>query len=187
LSATNSTPVDRRSALFDWRLAVEGFTLLFLALCVPTTSAMSLYSHETDDAVTLKVVKLKQLHEAVKKHRGKPVLLYCWGLYSIPDCRMFPKLLAIRDKYNGAISVDSPEQEKLASLLKFLRRHEATIGNFVIDEDAEVWMRELTIAPGVIVYDASGKRVATYNCQDETDFFEAAETHLKKLLEKSRK
>lgn len=163
---------------------MDGFTLLCLAAFLPTTSADYWYGRELDARVTLKIVKHDAFRDVIKKHHGKPAIVYCWANYSIVDMHLFPRFQKLNDRYEGrivAISLSVDDKEKQASVLRFLRRTCSDAENYLLDEDEPLGELK-TVAPAIIIYDATGKRVATYNCQDETDFFEATEKHLKRLL-----
>jgi hypothetical protein len=154
---------------------------------------------ELSGKVEVKVVKMDELRRAIQRHEGRPVILYFWGSYSIPDTKELPQFVALQARYRGKVaaisaSVDpvsvDPEtnDRRRAIILKLLERHRARFENVILDEETEDWMRKfLVIAPAVVVFDSTGKQVGAFDLFDltksDSDILGQAETLIRKLLE----
>ncbi len=64
-----------------------------------------------------------------------------------------------------SVSVDEPDDKDKA--LAFLKKQEATFGNYLIDEPAEVWQKRFDVAapPAAIVFNRAGERVKTFGTE----------------------
>jgi thiol-disulfide isomerase/thioredoxin len=113
--------------------------------------------------VTLETVKLSQFHETVAKHKGKVVVIDFWATFCVPCMKEFPNLVELHRKYADkglvciSVSVDFPEDKDRA--LKFLKDKQATFTNLLLDEEADLWQKELdfTAVPAILVYGKDGK------------------------------
>ena len=82
-----------------------------------------------------------------------------------------------------SVSVDDvTDKEAVAEVEKFLRERKATIPNFLLDEEPEVWQKKLKAeaVPLVFVFDRAGRVEKKYvEAPDHTDIEKVVERLLK--------
>jgi hypothetical protein len=69
-----------------------------------------------------------------------------------------------------SLTVDDPEDaEAKERALKFLKKQNATFGNYLMDEPAETWQTKLDVSapPAVLVYGRDGKLVKRFKSDEE--------------------
>lgn len=146
---------------------------------------------ETQPAVVLKVVKLKDMLREIDAHRGKLVVVDVWADFCIPCKKEFPHLVKMHRDHarNGlvCVSVCVDEPKDRAAALKFLRKQEATFANYLLDEDTTTWQDhwDLKGIPAVFLY-RDGKRIARFDCDDPDNQFTYADVEktVRRLLAK---
>jgi thiol-disulfide isomerase/thioredoxin len=142
--------------------------------------------------VRLEVVKYDRLAEVVRAARGKVVVVDVWATYCLPCKKEFPNLVRLHQTYGSqglvclSVSVDTKSKEKIEAALQFLRKQGATFGNFLLDEEPEVWQKKWNVkgVPVVFVFDREGRRAAKFNADDPDHPFtyEDVEKLVKQLL-----
>lgn len=122
--------------------------------------------------VTLKVIKWPELEKTIASHKGQVVVMDVWADFCIPCKREFPHLVELHHRYakDGlvCISLTVDDKDDKDKSLAFLKKQKATFGNYLIDEEAELWQKKLDVSapPGILVYDRSGKKVKTFTSED---------------------
>ncbi|WP_422926809.1 TlpA family protein disulfide reductase [Singulisphaera sp. PoT] len=159
-----------RYALLATALA---FTALAGALGVPKAVAAA---KEKEGAVTLEPVKFEVFREKMGQNRSsKYTIVDVWASWCLPCKENFPHLLELDKKYKAkglkvaSLSFDDPSEEKQVSdAKKFLHEKNATITNYLLDEEAGVGNEKLNInaIPAVFIYDPSGKEVLRFTLDD---------------------
>jgi hypothetical protein len=68
------------------------------------------------------------------------------------------------------LSVTVDELEAKDKALAFLKKQDATFGNYLIDEPAEVWQPKLDVAapPSVLVFGRDGQRIKKFGEEEFT-------------------
>jgi thiol-disulfide isomerase/thioredoxin len=113
--------------------------------------------------VALKTVNYQQLIEAVKAARGNVVVVDVWATYCVPCKREFPAFVKLHDKLGKdgvvCISVSVDEKDNREAALKYLKKQNATMANYWLDEKPEVWGAKWKVkaVPVVFVFDKDGK------------------------------
>jgi hypothetical protein len=81
------------------------------------------------------------------------------------------------------MSVCVSDVDDKAAALAFLKKQQAVIENYLLDEKTEVWMKLLEISgpPAVLVFDRSGKKVKTFT-SEETFTYADVEKFIEPLL-----
>lgn len=128
-----------------------------------------------EDKVELNTIKLKGLHEAIAAHKGKIVVVDFWATFCIPCKKEFPNLVKLHKEHGDkglvciSVTVDDPEEMERA--LKFLTQQKAAFPNYLLDEPAETYQKELGFGavPCVMVYGKDGKLVKKFTA-DEKEF-----------------
>jgi thiol-disulfide isomerase/thioredoxin len=139
--------------------------------------------------VTLDVVKWPGLEKAIAAHKGKVVLIDIWADFCIPCKREFPHFIELHHKYakDGlvCISVSVDDIDDKERTLKFLRSQKATTINYLIDESADVWQKNLdaTVPPNAIIFGRDGQRVKRFSAEGPFDYTDV-EKAIKPLLDK---
>src|SRR5262245_39244764 len=73
-------------------------SMLFTALCVSAYSRSQ--STEQKPKVQLTLVKLDGLEKALTAHKGKIVVVYLWGGYSVPDQKwLAEKVVGMQERF----------------------------------------------------------------------------------------
>ncbi len=83
-----------------------------------------------------------------------------------------------------SVNLDSPEDKKVMGRVeKFLADQKATFPNFVLDEEQEVWMKQLDIGgpPAVFVFGPDGKVAKKF---EEVDYAQVEKTAVELLKKK---
>ena len=115
--------------------------------------------------VDLRTVRYDGLTDAVKRNKGKVVVVDFWADFCIPCKREFPKLVALHGQHakDGlvaiSVSLDDPtDDDAKAKALKFLQAQKATFTNLLLDEKPEVWQAKFKIdgPPLVMVFNRKG-------------------------------
>jgi len=129
------------------------------------------------EGVNLTVVTYDQLGDAVKRHKGKVVLVDFWFEACLPCKKGFPKVLAMQRKHAErgfvvlTVNVDDPADTPLKeSVVAFLGAQKATCANLQLDEKTEIWMAKLGVEslPAVFLFDRRGKLLRKW--VDDVDY-----------------
>lgn len=115
--------------------------------------------------VKVTVIKYDGLTEAVKKLKGKVVVVDCWADFCVPCKREFPKLVELSKKQSKdglvamSVSVDELGDGVQDRVLKFLKAKNATFANYILDEKPELWQEKFKIdgPPMVMVFNRKGE------------------------------
>jgi thiol-disulfide isomerase/thioredoxin len=119
------------------------------------------------ETVTLTVTRYDGLTDAVRKLRGKVVVVDFWADFCAPCKREFPRLVALHRKHADAglatvsVSLDANGDAERGRVLAFLKRQKATFANFLLDEPAGMWQHKLKVdgPPLVFVFNRKGDLV----------------------------
>jgi hypothetical protein len=88
------------------------------------------------------------------------------------------------------VSVSVDEKDSKDRALAFLKKRQAGFGNYLLDEEVEVWQNKLKLIgpPAVLVYGRDGKLVRKFQDDDPDHPFsyEHVEPVVRKLLSGSR-
>ena len=125
-----------------------------------------------DEQVALKIASFDELQSAIESSKGRIVVVDYWSTQCPPCMKEFPGLVALHRKYPSSqvrcisVSLDyenlpgfSVEDARDAAM-EFLETQNATLENFILNEDSLVIMDEkLKIAaiPAVFVFGTDGK------------------------------
>ncbi len=141
-------------------------------------------------SVELKVVKYRDLVQAVRDQRGKVVVIDVWGDFCPPCKREFHNLVELHQQYGDkglvcmSVTLDPPDNKDAA--LKFLVQKKATFANYLLDEKPEVWAERWHIQgpPTVFVFDRQGRRAARFDSEnpDKPLSYEDVKKLIQKLL-----
>jgi thiol-disulfide isomerase/thioredoxin len=144
-------------------------------------------------AVELKTVEYDELQEAIRSHKGKVVVVDVWASWCTPCKEEFPHLVELHKKYGEqglvCLSVSVDDEASAAKATEFLKKVNATFGNYRLDEETSFWQEkwDLKGIPAVFVFDREGKRAAKLTNDDPDDQFsydKNVEPLVKKLLGK---
>lgn len=165
-------------------------------------SCALLFAHavqaQTND-VKLSAVKFAELEKQLNSFRGKCVVVYIWGDYSVPDRAMIPAVVNLQQRYankpivfvavchSGFCSPDHRKdwERQQARNLEFLRKHKVRLKNFVLEEDDEdIWTEKLGFISGPTfnVYDRRGDKVKTFRPVDKPYTLSDVELLVKQLI-----
>lgn len=120
--------------------------------------------------VNLYIVKYDALTAAVRKAKGRVVVVDVWADYCVPCKREFPGLVRLHRQFSKdgltaiSVSVDAANEANKDRCLKFLSSKEATFTNFLLDERADVWQNKFKAdgPPCVIVFNRRGELVQRF-------------------------
>jgi len=118
--------------------------------------------------VSLTKVKWTELEKAIAAHKGKVIIVDVWANYCIPCKEKFPHMLELQKKYADKglvlIAVNLDDDDDAAKALAFLKKVDAKIENYRLDEKADVVEDKLggTALPIVNVFGRDGKRAKAY-------------------------
>ena len=140
--------------------------------------------------VFVSVVKYDGLTEAVRKLKGKVVVVDCWADYCLPCKKEFPKLVGLHKQFAKeglaaiSLSLDELEEGVKDRVLKFLKDREATFTNFILDEKPDVWQKKFQVdgPPLVIVFNRKGELVKKF-VDKEVEYAEIEKLVVKLLRE----
>lgn len=140
--------------------------------------------------VGLESVTCAQWDETLATHRGKIVVVDTWATWCIPCREEFPKLVELHREleFQGlvcmSVSVDEPEAKEEAAA--FLKEHNASFANYLIEDEPDAWWDKWNIKgiPVVLVFDRDGKLSKKFDKDDPDNQFTYAdvEKHVKELL-----
>jgi len=135
--------------------------------------------------VELKPIKYDELKAVVRANRGKVVVVDLW-FSTCPPCKvLFPDMLKMQRAHakDGLVCISlstdaTPETQ--ADALKYLKKQNATIANYWIDEKAEFWQDKFDTggAPVIFVFDRQGRRAAKFDSNEPFNH-----TDIEKLVE----
>ena len=139
-------------------------------------------------SVELHVVKLTELFNVIKSHKGKIVVVDVWSTGCAPCVEEFPHFVELQHKYEAknvvCISVSLNESEQKESALKFLRNQKATTANYLVgDEQTE--LREAWDFDGIPVcrvYAPSGELAQQFTNDKKVFTYADVEPVVQKLL-----
>lgn len=124
------------------------------------------------EGIELKTVKYRDLVQAVRRQRGKVIVIDVWADFCLPCKREFHNLVELHKEHgdNGlvcmSVTLDKPEGK--AGALKFLQKQKATFANFLLDEPQEMWAERWHIQgpPAVFVFDRQGRRAGKFDSEN---------------------
>jgi thiol-disulfide isomerase/thioredoxin len=138
--------------------------------------------------IRLDVVKYDTLTAAVRKQRGKVVVVDFWGDFCLPCKREFPKLVELDRKYRDrglvtmSVALDEPNPVVQQKVKAFLEQKKATFNNYLLDERTSFWQDKLKIdgPPLVFVFNRRGDLAKKFT--DEEVNYTAIEQLVGRLL-----
>ena len=124
-------------------------------------------------AIDVKIIKYDGLKEAVRKNRGKVVLVCFWADCNPPSIVNLSRLVALQQKYGdkgletitvevGVRATEETPQKQKAWILNRLTRMKVNVPNFILDEEPDFVVERLgTFAPYccAFVFNRQGKWV----------------------------
>jgi len=126
--------------------------------------------------VELKVVKYRDLVEAVKAQRGKVVAIDVWATWCKPCREHFPHLVSLHEKYKNqglvcmSVSLDMTPDPKTGKpkAERFLTEQKATFPNYLLEEPQAILENNWkTGGPPVwFVFDRQGRRAGKFTSDD---------------------
>jgi thiol-disulfide isomerase/thioredoxin len=157
---------------FDFRLLSANMKqLVFLTALLFICTAPG---PQAPDIIKCDIIKYDTLTDAIKKLRGKVVVVDCWADFCLPCKREFPKLVELhrrfRDRGVACVSVALDENTSAARqrIQFFLDRQKATFPNYLLDESASFWQDKFKIdgPPVVFVFNRRGDLVRKLRDQE---------------------
>jgi thiol-disulfide isomerase/thioredoxin len=148
-----------------------------LAALVLVAIALAADPPRAGDAGRLQAVKYDELTDAIRKLKGKVVVVDFWADYCPPCKREFPRLVGLHARYAAAglaavsVSLDDPAEAGTTSKVqKFLDARHAAFANYVLDERPAVWQAKLKVdgPPAVYVFNRNGELEQKF--ADEVDY-----------------
>lgn len=125
----------------------------------------------------LQVVKYDDLIDAIRKLKGKVVVVDFWADFCPPCKREFPRLVALHARHAAdglaavSVSLDDPAGAGTAAKVqKFLDARNATFANYVLDERPAVWQAKLKVEGPPVVYVFNRKGELEQKFADEVDY-----------------
>jgi len=144
-----------------------------------TTSAPAAVAEKP--GVVLEPVKFDAFLARLAQNKSfKYTIVDAWASWCLPCKENFPHLLELDKKYKdkglkvASLSFDDPaEPKQVNDAKKFLNEKNATITNFLLDEEPGVGNEKLNInaIPAVFIYDPSGKEVRRFTLDDPNHQF----------------
>jgi thiol-disulfide isomerase/thioredoxin len=140
------------------------------------------------DEVALNVCKWADLEKAIAAHQGKVVVVDVWATYCVPCVKKFPDMLAMQKKYADKgvvlISVSLDDKSDADKAQKVLKKMDAKIQNFLLDETVEVADAKLggTALPVVRVMGRDGSLKKLFKPEDVFEVSDV-EKAVKELLQ----
>jgi thiol-disulfide isomerase/thioredoxin len=125
-----------------------------------------------DGGVKLNSVKWPELEKAIAAQKGKVVVIDVWADFCIPCKKEFPHLVELHQKYArdglACMSLTVDDKDDAEKALTFLKKQKAVFSNYLIDESAELWTKNLDVPcpPAAIIFDRSGKKVKTFTTEE---------------------
>lgn len=124
--------------------------------------------------VKLELVKYDALTAAVRKQRGKVVVVDFWADFCLPCKREFPKLVELDRKHRDrglvvvSVALDEPNLAARERVRTFLDRQRATFANYLLDERTSFWQDKLKIdgPPLVFVFNRRGELAKKFTDDD---------------------
>lgn len=158
--------------------------LFFLPLIVVLCTAPGPYPSD----VKLELVKYDGLTAAVRKQRGKVVVVDFWGDFCLHCKREFPKLVELDRKYRDrgmvamSVALDESNLPARQRVQTFLEQKRATFANYLLDERTGFWQDKLKVdgPPLVFVFNRRGE--LTKKFVDEEVNYAAIEQLVARLL-----
>ncbi len=132
-------------------------------------------------AVKLEPVKFDAFLARMAQNKdSKYTIVDVWASWCIPCKENFPHLLELDKKYASkglkvaSLSFDDPaEPKQVSDAKKFLTEKNATITNYLLDEESGVGNEKLNISaiPAVFIYGPDGKEVKRFTLDDPNHQF----------------
>lgn len=102
---------------------------------VPPADATGDGGKTASGGITVTVVTPEEFNAAIKKHRGKVVLVDFWALWCLPCRKAFPKTVEMAKKHADdglvVISMSFDDPESKSDALEFLKDNKATLQNLM--------------------------------------------------------
>lgn len=140
-------------------------------------------------SVELEAIELDPLMARIDKEKGKIVVVDIWASWCINCMKKFPNLVKLQEKHakDGVVcmSVTVDKQENSEKALAFLKKQNALLPNFQIDQ--KTWFDKWDIKgiPVVLVFDQNGNfKKFSQDDPDNPFTYEDVEKHVQALLEK---
>jgi thiol-disulfide isomerase/thioredoxin len=138
-----------------------------LAVIIATTVPLAA---DPPAEVKLQVVRYDALTEAVRKLRGRVVVVDFWADFCIPCKREFPHVVALARKHRNAglevisVSLDENTEASRDRVLTFLKKNNATFANYLLDNPPDYWQNKLKVdgPPLVFVFNRRGDLVRRF-------------------------
>jgi thiol-disulfide isomerase/thioredoxin len=157
--------------------------VLLLAVAIVGCAVVLALAEEKsqEPTVELKSIKYDELKALIRANRGKVVVVDLWYSTCVSCLKLFPDMLKMERTHakDGLVAISlstdaTPETQ--AAALKYLKKQNATIANFWIDEKEAFWQDKFDTggAPVVFVFDRQGRRAAKF---DNSDTDKPAFTH----------
>lgn len=156
------------------RVLAVGFGVCLMALAV--VSEVS--AEKPKVAVTLKITGWEETQEAIKKHKGKIVVLDLWSTSCDPCMKEFPNLIKLHQAHAKDVACISasadyagaknkPPEFYRERVLKFLQEQDATFENFLLNVPSDELFEKIELAsiPAVYVYGRDGKLVKRFDSE----------------------
>lgn len=157
---------------------------------VPATEGAKADSNASANEITIESVTCEQWDQALAAQKGKIVVVDTWATWCIPCREEFPRLVELHRQHAEqgvvcmSVSVDEPAAKEEA--LGFLREHQATFANYLIEDKPDAWWDKWNIKgiPIVLVFDRDGKLSKKFDMDDPDNQFtyEDVEKHVKEML-----
>ncbi|MFO0809555.1 MAG: TlpA disulfide reductase family protein [Gemmataceae bacterium] len=129
------------------------------------------------EPVRLSTVRYDELTEAIRKQKGKVVVVDFWADYCLPCKREFPKLVALHRRFADAglvaMSVSLDDAADLAARQRvkaFLEGRRASFANYLLDEKPTLWQSRLKAEGPPVVYVFNRKGELEERFADEIDY-----------------
>lgn len=150
-----------------------------VALGLLALTVVPVMSEEKPKAsVTLKITDWEETQAAIKKHKGKIVVLDLWSTSCDPCMKEFPNLVKLHQTHSKDVACISASADYTGSknkppefyrerVLTFLKEQDATFENFLLNVPSDELFEKIELAsiPAVYVYGRDGKLVKRFDSE----------------------
>jgi thiol-disulfide isomerase/thioredoxin len=154
------------------RLLTLTVLLLAVVCCGPDSRAHTQGDEvslavQREDKPTVRLVKYGELRGMLRQNAGRVVVVDFWSSTCVPCRRLFPHLVAMRQKYAGLglvvitvnVDDDARQKETPEAVLQFLRTQKATFTNLMLDEAPEILEKLGRQLPAVVIVNREGGKL----------------------------